>query len=144
MKKLSINSTKIFCRLLSRLGDQAHLQIRVENYMPLTIERIGSDIATPYGKADWYSVSHSYEQNGDLMRDPEMCFLGIDQRTEHSAFDQIAIYPQMYQQDNMGVYEESIHLDAQGVKNYIPVWQHAHVGFANVWLTNIKAQGFLK
>jgi hypothetical protein len=144
MKKLNETSTKIFCQLLDKLGVQEHRQIRINNYMPLTIELIGSNIETPYGNAKWYSLSHHFEQNGDLMRDPEMCFLVVDHRIEPNDFVLVGIYPQMYQQDSLGIYEESVKLDTSGVQHYLPKWQQAHCQFANGWLKNIRAQGFLK
>ena len=60
--------------ILSRAGGyRSELYLRIENppYMALVIE------ATPEPgplKAPAISVAHYGEQNGDLMRDPEMCF----------------------------------------------------------------------
>lgn len=144
MKKLNENSTKIFIQLLKKLGAQENIKLKVDNYMPLSIELILDGIKTPFGKARWYSIAHHYEQNGDLMRDPEMGFLVVDNRTNESDLSLIAIYPQMYQQDNLGIYEESIKLDKCAVNGYIDKWQRAHCAFANLWLKNIKAQGFLR
>ena len=48
-------------------GDE-HFYLKVENdpYLPLVIEAWGGCV----------SVAHYYEQNGDLMRDPEIVFRG--------------------------------------------------------------------
>jgi len=53
------------------------LSLKIENapYMPLVVE--GLDESGPMGLPA-ISVAHYGEQNGDLMRDPEMCFeLGL-------------------------------------------------------------------
>ncbi len=144
MKKLNENSTKIFFQLLRKLGTKENLQMKVENYLPLTIQLIIDGIMTPFGKARWYSLSHHYVQNGDSMRDPEMCFIVVDNRSNEEDWLAVGIYPQMYQQDSLGIYEESIKLDKCTVTTCINKWQHAHCAFANQWLKNIKSQGFLK
>jgi hypothetical protein len=65
---------KTILRILERAGGyQPTLNLKIENppYMALVIE------ATPEPgplKAPAISVAHYGEQNGDLMRDPEMCF----------------------------------------------------------------------
>src|SRR5574337_350632 len=41
-----------------------HLRLERDPFLPLVIERLGSLI----------SIAHYGEQNGDLMRDPEVCF----------------------------------------------------------------------
>jgi hypothetical protein len=78
MKKLKLYSTKIFCELLNRLANKDYIQLTAEDFMPLTLERIDSNIRTPFGTATLYSLMHHFRQNGDLMRDPEMTFLVID------------------------------------------------------------------
>ncbi len=144
MKKLNEQATKIFCQLLKKLGNNSYIKINNEGYMPLTIECIEEQINTPWGFAKLYSVSHSYVQNGDLMRDPEMVFIVCDNRAHEKDFDNILIYTQMFQQDNLGLYEESVRIENNHIKTFIKTWQHGHCSFANTWLRNIKQQGFLK
>jgi hypothetical protein len=144
MKKLNLHATKIFAALLEKLGAQESLKIRVQNYMPLTIELVQEGINTPYGKAKLYSLMHHYIQNGDLMRDPEMTFLVIDARQHPADYLLLAVYPQSYQLDSLGVYEESIQLRDFETIGYLFRYQAAHCSFASLWLNNIKAQGFLK
>jgi hypothetical protein len=144
MKKINEQATKIFCRLLQKLNDKQHVKIISDEFMPLTIERLEENILTSSGVATIYSLCHYFEQNGDLMREPEMCFLVIDNRKDFNDYQAIEIYPQMYQYDNLGLFEESICVENHQIKSYIKVWQHAHCSFANIWLRNIKMQGFLK
>lgn len=142
MKKLNQQATKIFCRLLKKLKDQVQIQLLSDGFMPLSIECIGTNIMTPLGEAKLYSLSHTYTQNGDLMRDPEMCFFVIDKRNDPREYHLIGIYPQMYQQDNSGIYEESISIE-RGEFTVIKTWQQGHCHFANQWMKNISEQGFL-
>jgi hypothetical protein len=61
-------------RILTQAGGWHHgLYLKVENppYMELVIEAL--DESGPMGLPT-LSVAHYGEQNGDLMRDPEMCF----------------------------------------------------------------------
>ena len=144
MKKINEQATRIFCRLLQKLNDQQHLKITLEDFMPLTIERLEGNILTPSGIATVYSLCHYYQQNGDLMRDPEMCFLVVDNRKTFNDYQAVEVYPQMYQQDNAGLFEESISIENSQIKSYIKIWQYAHCTFANIWLRNLRKQGFLK
>ena len=45
-----------------KASDEFHLRLQMKSYMPLVIERIGNMI----------SVAHYYEQNGDLIADPDV------------------------------------------------------------------------
>lgn len=58
-------------KLLQLLGPNMAVRITVEGYMPLSIEDIGH---SPDGFRQ-NSLCHYGEQNGDLMRDPEMVFV---------------------------------------------------------------------
>lgn len=142
MQKLNQQATKIFCRLLKKMKGE-HMKLQVQEFMPLSMERLQQDIETPYGKATLYNLAHFFEQNGDRMSDPEMCFLVVDKQTVADDESFIAIFPQMYRLDSLGIYEESILIENGSVTNCIKVWQNDHCNFANQWLKNIRQQGFL-
>lgn len=109
MKTLNKTSNRIFCALLEKLTDKQYLKIDSECFMPLTIERIGEDVITPFGKACQYSLCHYYSQMGDLMKDPEMCFMVVDHREgDGKAYEKVKIIPCIFQQDNVGLFEESV------------------------------------
>ena len=144
MKKINEQSTKIFCQLIKKLGDKDYIKINNEGYMPLNIECIGEHINTAFGFSKLYSVSHTYVQNGDLMRDPEMVFIVCDKRTHEKDFENIQIFPQVYQQDSLGLYEEGIRIENNRLSFFLKNVQYSHCNFANMWLRNIKQQGFLK
>lgn len=111
---------------LNSLGDHC----RIENspaFMAACVERIND---TPLGPV--FSVAHYYEQNGDLMRDPEMTFL----RLPDGSYS-----PLSYQQDGLGLYQESVIFDENGnPEKFIPSMQRNHALFAEQWMKNIKEQ----
>ena len=144
MKTLNQNSTAIFCRLIELMNGNEHLKITNDPFMPLTIEKIGEDIITPMGVGCAYSLCHYYEQNGDLMQDPEMCFLILDNRADDvKELSKVTIAPFMFQQANLAIYQESIEFSNQIMGDVHTDMQADHAEFADMWLGNIKLQGFL-
>lgn len=96
-------------------------KIKVDGFMPLVVEEIGENE---------YSLAHYYEQNGDLMRDPEIT---------------VKVYPEMgmaealtYTQDSLGIYQE-VYLEPG---KYYPKLKKELNSFLGMWLDNLKKQGF--
>lgn len=142
MKTLDLKSTEIFFLLLDMMQGKQHLKIENEPYMPLTIERLGEAYG---GNASLYSLCHYYEQNGDLMQDPEMCFVVVDGRTsEIRDYANVQVTPYYFAQSNLGYYEQSIVFDNGIMKKCDDQVQHGQTEFAVMWLKNIKGQGFLE
>lgn len=123
-------------------GEQ-HIKLFSEGFMPLSMERLEENILTPAGVGTIYSLCHYYKQNGDLMRDPEMIFIVVDNRRDEKDMKAVHIYPQLYRQDSLGLYEESIRIDNGLIKSFIKTWLDGHCAFANQWLRNIQVQGFI-
>lgn len=110
--------------------------------MPLTIERIGNIY---WENGQLVSLCHYYQQNGDLMQDPEMCFVFVDQREkDKTAYEKVMIVPYLYQQANLGIYQESMLFKNDVVVHCDTDLQAEQTNFANQWLQNIVEQGFLK
>lgn len=143
MEFLNQKATIVFGELLNRL-DKGYIKIHSAPFMPLSFELIGVGIQTPWGSADLYSLCHYYEQNGDLMQDPEMCFLVTDNRGDFKAdFSKLKIAPYMFQQANLAIYQESAIMEDSKLTKFRRDLQKDHTEFANGWLLNIRAQGFL-
>ena len=143
MEFLNLKSTIVFTKLVDTLME-GYRKIVNEPYMPLTMEKIGERISTPWGIAKLFSFCHYYEQNGDLMQDPEMCFFMIDNRQGFTAdFDKLLIAPYSFQQANLGIYEESVLMEADSLTKFHRPMQKGHAAFANQWLATIQQQGFL-
>ena len=122
--------------ILKRAGSyRPTLYLKIENppYMALVIEAIPE--LGPMGLPA-LSVAHYVEQNGDLMRDPEMCFelcrpIGSDARLD----------PFYWRNDYLGVEQWSRNL----VRNhYVCLLElhKQHEQFAEAWNNNIRLQGF--
>jgi len=121
-------------RILRAAGGWHHgLHLRIENppYMALVIE--ATDESGPCGLPA-ISVCHYGEQNGDLMRDPEMCFeLGFAGGAHLSAF--------YWRNDYAGV-EQWSRFIRDGNYCYHSQLHAEHESFAKLWDKNLRQQGF--
>lgn len=82
-----------------------------------------------------YSVAHYGEQNGDLMRDPDVT-MGVDRETG-------TVEALTYQNDYIGRYWEVYKdfVDGKPTK-YYPAMKKDLAAMVTAWAKNIKAQGF--
>ncbi|UOE51315.1 hypothetical protein MTO98_09515 [Mucilaginibacter sp. SMC90] len=145
MEFLNKSATIIFIKLIDSLKDGEHRKIENKPFMPLTIEHIGKGINTPWGTANLYSLCHYYEQNGDLMQDPEVCFIVTDERNGFTAdYEKVKVAPYLFRQANLGFYEECVRMLNGSLTTFHRKKQLDHTEFANDWLINIQSQGFLK
>ena len=95
--------------------------------MPVSVEQIFEN--------DNYRIfilAHYYEQCGDLMADPEMCFINLKAVG--------SFLPSYFKQDNIGMEQESILMEDGVIKGYRAKLQSDQTSFANMWLRNIKNQ----
>jgi len=104
-------------------------------FMPVTIEYLQE---IPEGVL--FSVCHYYEQNGDLMRDPEVVFIrrekNLTVETKGSFY-----FPVSFQQDNPVIYQELISFDENG--NFLSLaiqQQRSCAEFGDTWMQNINYQ----
>ena len=78
-----------------------------------------------------FSIAHYYEQNGDLMRDPDMEFIkGGDGE----------YYPISFWQDSPLKRDDAIEWEDGEITKIDPKMQAALASFANTWMKNIKEQ----
>lgn len=91
-----------------------------ENYEPLALEKIN---------LNQISIAHYYEQNGDLMRDPEIVF-NVD-------YDNNTLTPVEYYND--GLSSVDLVETEQGINKSL---QQDLINFSNTWFNNIKNQGY--
>ncbi len=130
-----MNTYQSFATILAQLlGTDTAVRIRVDGYMPLSIEAIG----TSADGNRLISLCHCGEQNGDMMRDPEMVF-ELFTHGEASAAE-----PLSFQSDYMGLFQEVYRYDEPGKKTHVNTRLKAELkSFARTWFTNLKEQGFL-
>ena len=117
------NFAKMFPEFIS--GEYRYLKLEAgEGMMPLHLEWIG---------ANEIAVSHTYVQNGDLMRDPELTFR-VDR-------EKGTIEPLTFQQDgSIQIYQEVY----PEPNRWIPQLSRDLSTFAQQWFKNISEQGYLK
>ena len=115
------------------------ITLKLGGYMPLHIEDIGEGP----DNLPAVVVSHTYLQNGDLMRDPEICFQWVDIPAVGATPARSVLSPDSYQQDGVGIFKEyryrredgAVMLDVRGFKDT--------ESFCRLWNRNIRQQGFL-
>ena len=117
------NFAKLFPEIASR--EYRYLSMEAgEAMMPLHLEWIDTDVI---------AVSHTYTQNGDLMRDPEMTFR-VDR-------EKGTMEPLTFRQDgSIQIYQEVYPEPGK----WIPKLHRDLNTFAQQWLKNISEQGYHK
>lgn len=129
MKALNATATATMNRMVAMMEDR---YIKIDNtggsFMPVSVEQIFEN-----EKYSIFSVAHYYmEQNGDLMADPEMCFINLKA---------VGTYlPSYFKQAGLCLEQESIVMENGEIKGYRAKMQADHTSFANMWLRNIKNQ----
>ena len=120
--------------LAQLLGNDTAIRLTVNGYMPLSVENIGQSAE---GNR-LVSICHYGEQNGDLMRDPDMVF------EFHQWPDALAAEPLSFRNDYMGINQEVYRYDDHGKKTHVNTKLKADLkAFARTWFSNLKEQGFL-
>jgi len=126
---------KTIRKIIAELGDieewaGGHVRIPNDPYMPLLIEWLGKGPSD----GDLVAVSHTYEQNGDLMRDPEIVFLVTGDIWT----------PISFRNDSVGVYRESMIIENGEIRYTRPQLMQDLRSFARIWDRNLRAQGYLR
>jgi hypothetical protein len=114
-------------------GWRPSLYIKIENppYLPLVIE--AADESGPLGLPA-LSVAHYGEQNGDAMRDPEMCFeLGFAGGAH--------LLPYYWRNDYVAVEQWSRNIIRDHYVALLEL-QKQHEKFAETWDNNLRWQGY--
>jgi len=128
MKALNAQATATLKRMVALMEDG---YIKIDNtngsFIPVSVEQIFEN-----EKYKQISIAHYYEQEGDLLADPEMVFI------YSKALD--VFYASYFKQDNLGIEEDSIIMEQGEIKGYRARMQKNHNEFANLWLKNIKHQ----
>ena len=106
------------------------IKIEVENFMPLHVEIIGR--GSSGGVV--LSVMHTFLQNGDVMRDPDVVI--------EIVADSGDWMPISYRQDSLGIFQEPVWSEGGNV-----LFDHGLIAdlrqFLNKWDANLKEQGFV-
>lgn len=123
MRAINKRAQKILTSLVEGMAPGTSKKIDNSNgtYMPLNVERLTEDR---------FSIAHYFEQNGDLVPDPDMEFY----RGENGEFYPIAIQQTLN-------YQVAMLFGADGKPSgEYPRRQREQAVFAAQWLNNIKSQ----
>ena len=136
MKALNKQTGKILEILLSKFGeDLEYLKIESGGYMPLVIEKLGRETLIEGKVHQNLSLAHYGEMNGDVMRDPEMCFY----YTKDMEFK-----PYYFRNDYLGFEQWSVEYGPSGeIKSEYLGRQSEHVQYASSWMKILRLNGFL-
>ena len=119
---------------LNNIGDAKKIDNSNGAYMPVCVEIINK---VPAGKI--VSVAHYGEQNGDAMRDPDVCFL------EGHRNNKTAYFPISFRNDYLGINREAVVFNDLGeISGWRPHEQRDNALFCNTWMQNIEQQQGIK
>lgn len=116
--------------------DVGYRKITLEGYMTLTVEMVERCKVFGHDALD-YSLCHYGELNGDLMRDPEMLFLVVEDETGWH------VYPHYYRNDYAFGIERECLSYRDGELKVNSAMQRDHAEFASMWMGNLVGQGFV-
>jgi len=127
---------KLKSAILSQLAKAAAendgaIKICNEPYMPLSCELIGETEVSGQS-LQCFSMCHYGEQNGDLMRDPDVCFF-IQKDGENEYF-----IPYEFQNDYAGEYTCAFKDQKWQTRE-----QRDIAEFCQIWIKNLKEQGYI-
>jgi len=128
MKTLNKKSTEILNKMISMQEDG---YVKIDNtdssFMPVSVEVIFENELYKQ-----ISLAHYYEQESDLLADPEMVIIYVKASG--------LFIPSYFKQDNLGVEQESVIMNLGEIRGVRTKMQADHTSFANMWLKNIKHQ----
>src|SRR5260370_35989736 len=123
-------------------GTGEAIRVEAEGFMPLCIECIG---VSPHGEGMvLVSVAHYGEQNGDLMRDPDMVFDVSSSEDCPLGWASGNWRPVSFRNDYTGTLQEAVFVGEKGQVMIRPRLLKELREFARTWDRNIRAQGFVE
>jgi hypothetical protein len=144
MKALNKTASVTFGKIIALLDHRTHFKLNRsgDTFMPLSVEKLRSDVHFAGETINIYSFSHYYEQNGDLVPDPDMTFAVVQSPVQnpaarHQAISQPLVIPLTFQ--NSMYYTEAVYFQ-NGKWLIHPAQQRDLADFANNWLRNLKWQ----
>lgn len=130
MKSINKKAQRIMDRLTDGLDSDYPLRTVDSSggtYMAVHVELIGTVELGPV-----YSVAHYYEQNGDMMRDPDVEFIKAKVDGKY--------YPISFRNDGLGVMQEAVVFEDKKVKGIRIKQQRDIATFCGSWMSNINQQ----
>jgi hypothetical protein len=119
---------RIFDVLRGLAGDNGSMKVDYNSTFMAVHLSVKDTVTEGYGST--ITVAHYFNQNGDLMRDPEMEFI-VTQTGK--------VYPSFFRQDPFFV-QEAVVIDEDGSLSVDIKTQREITSFANQWIRNINEQ----
>ena len=129
-----MNIYQAFATDLNQLLNGARaVRIAVPGYLPLSVEEIG----TSRDGQRLVSLCQYGDQNGDLMRDPDIVFLF------HNVPDGAAAEPVSFRNDYLGIVQDVYRYDETGRRTHVVSSLKQDLKeFARAWFVTLREQGF--
>lgn len=123
-----------FAKHLDQLLGGVHaVRITVPGCMPLSVE----EIAFSGDEHRLVSLCQYGQQNGDLMRDPDLVFMFFDLPNG------VAAEPVSFRNDYLGIFQEIYRYDEAGRRTHVlPTLKQDLKEFATTWFATLREQGF--
>jgi hypothetical protein len=135
MKAISKRAADVFGSAVAELVKAGGDHVKIQNdsaYMALVVERIGAARLDPAGdRLPLYSFAHYGEQNGDLMRDPDVVII---------AGGALGFIPVSYRNDYAGACLEYCDYDGSAAVCTDSDGQADLAAFCNDWAENLRDQ----
>lgn len=135
MKSLNPAAIKVFSKLIEKLkepGDADKIDKSEGTFMPVGIDFLQR---FPNGM-ETYAVAHRFEQNGDLVPDPDVEFL-VQKRDEKV----VSVWPLAIDHPPPFVYRRHVELAEDGKPERLNLRGQADLAtFCSVWMKNIQLQ----
>lgn len=127
LKPVSATAQRVLETLIA--GLDVHQSRKIDNsrgtFMAVHVERVGED---------FFSIAHYFEQNGDLMADPDIVFWRDGGR----------FYPVEYTQHALGIYQRLVTFENGRPVRFMTRQQADAATFTTTWMRNIKQQQRLR
>ena len=135
MKAVNKTSAKILDTLTNGLDFDTDCTYRKLNKEEGSFMAVSIECINKIRVGNLISIAHYYEQNSDLMADPEMIFIkAVDGN----------YYPIYIKMAGTNYERYSVNIEDGEIKTYNPRQQKDDATFANTWMRNIKQQQGLK
>ena len=104
-------------------------------FMPVVVEHVGNA-----NNGDFISIAHYYEQNGDLMADPEIVFWRKKNECPSHFPSKFVYFPISYRQDGLGINRELVIFENGKPVRFNIKLKNDTTKFVTMWMLNIKDQ----
>lgn len=123
--------------IIAKLDGEQYVKLEAKGFMDLHVNRLNADyVAGKLARGtrwNYYSLAHYYNQNGDMVPDPDMV-VRVDPEMKMA---EVWSYQDSFRYDQ-------VYIEQEGKVMVYPKLKKDLNHFMKQWLRNIKQQGFLR